>query len=85
MRKLEGNDVLRLRRHVLRQVPAISNAIVEEKAAAIERTGADFLLAGELGCLMNMAASSPPRRPCALPTVEVLAGLGDGPAIGEEG
>ena len=35
--------------------PAISNAIVEEKAVAIEQTGADLLLAGDLGCLMNMA------------------------------
>ena len=66
--------------------PAISNAIVEEKAAAIERTGADLLLAGDLGCLMNMAGKlnrrgSPVR---CFHTIEVLAGMADGPAIGEE-
>src|SRR5262249_4024774 len=35
--------------------PDISNAIVEEKTAAIAAAGADTLLAGDLGCLMNMA------------------------------
>jgi L-lactate dehydrogenase complex protein LldE len=67
--------------------PAISNAIADEKAAAIEATGAELLLAGDLGCLMNMAGKlhrrgSPVR---AMHTVEVLAGMGAGPAIGEEG
>ena len=67
--------------------PAISNAIADEKAAAIDATGADVLLAGDLGCLMNMAGKlhrrgSPVR---AMHTVEVLAGMGAGPAIGEEG
>lgn len=66
--------------------PAISNAIVGEKAAAIDATGADLLLAGDLGCLMNMAGKlhrdgSSVR---AFHAVEVLAGMGDGPAIGEE-
>lgn len=65
--------------------PAISNAIVEEKAAAIEESGADLLLAGDLGCLMNMAGKlhrrgTPVR---AFHTIELLAGMGDGPAIGE--
>jgi L-lactate dehydrogenase complex protein LldE len=67
--------------------PAISNAIVEEKAAAIERTGADLLLAGDLGCLMNMAGKLH-RRGSAVRcfhTIEVLAGMADGPAIGEAG
>ncbi|PZU07580.1 (Fe-S)-binding protein [Sphingomonas sp.] len=67
--------------------PAISNAIVEEKAVAIEATGADLLLAGDLGCLMNMAGKlhrrgSPVR---AFHAIELLAGMGEGPAIGEEG
>jgi L-lactate dehydrogenase complex protein LldE len=65
--------------------PAISNAIVEEKAAAIEATGAELLLAGDLGCLMNMAGKLN-RRGAAVRcfhTVEILAGGGDGPAIGE--
>ena len=35
--------------------PAISNAMVEQKIANVEKTGAGLLLAGDLGCLMNMA------------------------------
>ncbi len=65
--------------------PAISNAIVEEKAAAIERTGADLLLAGDLGCLMNMAGKLHRRGAGTrcFHVIEVLAGMADGPAIGE--
>ena len=88
MRKLEGNDVCcGFGGTFCVKYPAISNAIVEEKAAAIEQTGADLLLAGDLGCLMNMAGKLS-RRGSAVRcfhTVEVLAGMGDGPAIGEEG
>lgn len=63
---------------------AISNAITDEKAAAIEGTGADLLLAGDLGCLMNMAGRLNRR---GAPTrcyhaAEILAGMGDQPAIG---
>ena len=66
--------------------PAISNAIVGEKANAIDATGADLLLAGDLGCLMNMAGKlhrdgSTVR---AFHAIELIAGMGDGPAIGEE-
>ena len=66
--------------------PAISNAIVGEKADAIDATGADLLLAGDLGCLMNMAGKlhrdgSTVR---AFHAIELIAGMGDGPAIGEE-
>ena len=35
--------------------PAISNAMVEQKISNVEKTGAGLLLAGDLGCLMNMA------------------------------
>jgi L-lactate dehydrogenase complex protein LldE len=35
--------------------PAISDKMVSDKAADIEATGADTLLAGDLGCLLNMA------------------------------
>ena len=65
--------------------PAISNAIVGEKADAIEATGADLLLAGDLGCLMNMAGKLHRRgsRVRCFHTVEILAGGGAGPAIGE--
>jgi L-lactate dehydrogenase complex protein LldE len=67
--------------------PAISNAIVEEKAAAIEASGAGLLLAGDLGCLMNMAGKLHRRGSGvrAFHAIELLAGMGDGPANGEEG
>ena len=53
----------------------------------IATTGADLLLAGDLGCLMNMAGKLSRRgsRVRAFHAIEVLAGLGQGPAIGEEG
>jgi L-lactate dehydrogenase complex protein LldE len=35
--------------------PAISNAMVEQKVKNAEKSGAGMLLAGDLGCLMNMA------------------------------
>jgi L-lactate dehydrogenase complex protein LldE len=35
--------------------PEISTRMVSDKAAAIEATGADLVLAGDLGCLMNIA------------------------------
>ena len=63
----------------------ISNAIVTKKTASIEATGARTLLAGDLGCLLNMAGklkregSNVEARHVA----EVLADMTDGPAIGE--
>jgi L-lactate dehydrogenase complex protein LldE len=66
--------------------PAISNAIVEEKARNIEATKADLLLGGDLGCLMNMAGKLHRRgsRIRAFHVAEIIAGMGEGPAIGEE-
>lgn len=64
----------------------ISNAIVEKKTASIEATGADLLLAGDLGCLMNMAGKLK-RQGSAIQArhvAEVLAGDVSGPAIGED-
>jgi L-lactate dehydrogenase complex protein LldE len=67
--------------------PDISNAIVAKKADRIVSTGADTLLAGDLGCLMNMAGKLQrlgyPVR--ARHVAEVLAGMTDVPAIGESG
>jgi L-lactate dehydrogenase complex protein LldE len=65
--------------------PAISNAIVTEKAEHIEATGAELLLGGDLGCLMNMAGKLHRRGSGVrvFHAAEVLAGMGDGPAIGE--
>jgi L-lactate dehydrogenase complex protein LldE len=87
MRKLDGNDVCcGFGGTFCVKYPAISNAVVDEKAAAIERTGASLLLGGDLGCLMNMAGKLNRRgfKVRAFHTIEVLAGLGDTPAIGEE-
>ena len=64
--------------------PDISNAIVEKKAGNIEAAGATTLLAGDLGCLMNMAGKLS-RRGANVEVrhvAEVLAGLTDAPPIG---
>lgn len=65
--------------------PDISTAMVERKTAAAADTGADLLLAGDLGCLLNMAgrASREGRAFRARHVVEVLAGDTDTPAIGD--
>ena len=67
--------------------PAISNAIVEDKARAIAATGADLLLGGDLGCLLNMAGKLHRHGAATrtFHTAEVLAGMTGGPAIGERG
>ena len=65
--------------------PEISNKIVETKAEHIEGSQADLLLAGDLGCLMNMAGKLKRRgaKVEARHVAEVLAGKLDEPAIGE--
>ncbi len=66
--------------------PEISTAIVSEKAANIVETGAELLLAGDLGCLMNMAGRLHREGAATrcFHTAEVLAGMATGPAIGED-
>jgi L-lactate dehydrogenase complex protein LldE len=65
--------------------PDISDKMVEKKIANVVSSGADTLLAGDLGCLMNMAGklkrvgSSIKVRHVA----EVLAGDVSAPAIAE--
>ncbi len=63
----------------------ISDAIVSKKADNVSHSGAGTLLAGDLGCLMNMAGKLQRLgRPVkARHVAEVLAGMGDEPAIGE--
>lgn len=65
--------------------PDISVKMVTDKTANVEATGADVLLGGDLGCLLNMAGRL--RRlgktTRVFHTAEVLAGMADGPAIGE--
>jgi len=65
--------------------PDLSNAIVEKKTGRIAESGAGTLLAGDLGCLMNMAGKmSREGRPIkARHVAEILAGMTDTPAIGE--
>ncbi len=65
--------------------PGISDKMVEKKAKHIAATGADTLIAGDLGCLMNMAGKlkregSPIK---ARHIAEVLAGDWATPAIAE--
>jgi L-lactate dehydrogenase complex protein LldE len=63
----------------------LSNAVVSRKADDILKTRAGTVLAGDMGCLLNMAGKlqregSPVK---ARHVAEVLAGMADGPAIGE--
>jgi L-lactate dehydrogenase complex protein LldE len=65
--------------------PEISNAMVSEKSNDIAASGATTLLAGDLGCLMNMAGKLQ-RQGSGIRVrhvAEVLADMGDRPAIGE--
>lgn len=62
----------------------ISNAMVEKKIKDVEATGATTLLAGDLGCLMNIAGKLT-RAGVAVEArhvAEVLADMCDEPAIG---
>ncbi len=67
--------------------PDISNAIVSKKTQNIAATGADLLLAGDLGCLMNMAGKLKREgvRVEARHVAEVLAGMTDTAPIGGKG
>ncbi len=63
----------------------ISDRMVETKIQQVIETGAETLLAGDLGCLMNMAGKLQ-RQGAGIRVrhvAEVLAGLTDKPAIGE--
>ncbi|MDE0924562.1 (Fe-S)-binding protein [Aurantimonas coralicida] len=64
--------------------PDVSNAIVTKKARNVGMTGADMLLAGDLGCLMNMDGKLK-RENIGVEVrhvAEVLAGMTDAPPIG---
>jgi L-lactate dehydrogenase complex protein LldE len=59
--------------------------MVSDKTTNIEASGARLLLAGDMGCLMNMAGKLK-RQGSGIQVrhvAEVLAGLDDTPAIGE--
>src|SRR5437016_5677883 len=64
--------------------PEISDKMVADKAADIAATGAETVLAGDLGCLLNIAGKL---SRLGIPVevshgAEALAGMTDGPAIG---
>ncbi|MHA1569974.1 MAG: (Fe-S)-binding protein [Alphaproteobacteria bacterium] len=63
----------------------ISNHMVAEKTAEIAASGADTVLAGDLGCLFNIAGklSRQGAGPRAFHVAEVLAGMAGAAAIGE--
>lgn len=65
--------------------PDISDRMVTDKAADIAATGADTLLAGDMGCLLNMAGKLKRQgsRIRVRHVAEVLAGSTGGPAIGD--
>jgi len=65
--------------------PDISDRMVETKTEQVMETGAETLLAGDLGCLLNMAGKLQ-RQSTGVRVrhvAEVLAGMTDKPAIGE--
>ncbi len=64
--------------------PDISGKMVEDKTAAIEQTGADMVLGGDLGCLLNIAGRLKRlnRSEKVYHVAEVLAGRTDVAPIG---
>jgi L-lactate dehydrogenase complex protein LldE len=64
--------------------PDISNAIVEKKTADIAATGADTVLAGDLGCLMNISGKLHRQKipVSARHVAEILADMADKSPIG---
>ncbi len=64
--------------------PDLSGAIVDKKTDNVAASGAATLLAGDMGCLMNMAGrlSRKGSTVAVRHVAEVLAGMADGPAIG---
>ena len=65
--------------------PEVSNRMVADKAAAIALTGADVVLSGDLGCLLNIAGrlTRSELKVSARHVAEVLANTTDEPPIGE--
>jgi L-lactate dehydrogenase complex protein LldE len=65
--------------------PDISNRMVEAKVDSIEATGANVVLAADMGCLLNIAGKLKRKgsKIEARHVAEVLAGMAQDPAIGE--
>lgn len=66
--------------------PEVSVKMVSDKVGNIDATGADTLLGGDLGCLLNIAGrlSRLGKAVRVFHAAEVLAGMADRPAIGEQ-
>ncbi|MCK8515680.1 (Fe-S)-binding protein [Methylonatrum kenyense] len=67
--------------------PEISTRLADDKLQAIRNTGAETVLAGDLGCLLQLAGRLKRNGDTirAYHVAEILAGMGDQPAIGEGG
>ena len=67
--------------------PEISDKMVSDKVADIAATGADTLLCGDMGCLLNMAGklSRLGKAVQVRHVAEILAGMTDGPSLGAPG
>lgn len=65
--------------------PRISERMVGDKAVSVTRSGADYVLGGDLGCLLNIAGRLRRQgdRARVLHVAEVLADMASVPAIGE--
>ena len=66
--------------------PAISTRMVDDKIGNVQASGADTLVAADLGCLLNLAGRI---KRLGLPikvfhVAEILAGMAEGPGIGED-
>jgi L-lactate dehydrogenase complex protein LldE len=61
--------------------------MVSNKVADLERSDADTLTGGDLGCLLNIAGrlSRQGKVVKVLHIAEILAGMGENPGIGEAG
>lgn len=61
------------------KLPALSAAIMEDKLDALERSGADFVTAADVGCLMHLGGALTRRgsRVRTLHIAELLAGAGE--------
>jgi L-lactate dehydrogenase complex protein LldE len=65
--------------------PRISERMVAEKTRSVSDSGADTLLGGDMGCLLNMAGrlKRAQSNVAVYHTAEVLAGMAQLPGIGD--
>ncbi len=66
--------------------PEISERMADDKIADVLASGADTLVAGDLGCLLHLAgrAEKTGKTLRVRHAAEILAGMGDEPALGEK-